>query len=754
MADAERGDISIAHDSLGVILKGMQFNLKDEKGLSPIKGWTAEKKGDRQLLFRSVQPGNTVIFTLSPNNLMISGTSADLILTADAPATADRTVARLLDKGGIPVNWVGTDEVVGSFGGKETRNPSFLPSRNPEIMTFALGQVSGSGFHSLFDRKTDIAIDFSGQALMQRNEANPDLLRITMPVPGNTLIRIIPDYYTRVLGIPVYSRFDDSAFPTAPIVWCSWTAYYNQAKEPDIVRNTDWLSANLKPYGFRYVQIDDGYDDDIEGMKHYWIDHWDKRGYYPHGPQWIAGYIKSKGLHPGLWLVPNAYAGAVNEHPDWYLRDASGKFILDYSTPSLDCTNPGVQDWLKKLFTTLKGWGFEYYKFDGEIAITKYCPAVDKSKLYDKSIDPVVAYRNRLKLIRSVIGPETFVEGCQAGAPLNGIGYFNSSFCGHDVYNSWQGSYALFSSISANAFLNHMVIYLMPGEGIDVAPPMSVEVAKTSRVARFQEVIKTREDPVVGYGTTLAEARTLVSYVSLSGVVYPLASIMPELPEERTRLLKMTMPTMPVFPVDLFSRGTDMTWDKFKHTTPDEYIHNYPEILNVKVNAPAGIYDVVGLTNWRSVTCSKDVSFSDQLGLPEDQSFVVFDFWGQKLLGVFGQHMKITIDPHDTRVLFVHPNLNRPQLIGTSRHITGAYSIKTLNWDNTDRKLRGSSETVPGDPYSVFIFVPDGMKVAHTKATSGGKQDVPVNAELSGNSLKITFKGQLAPVEWEAEFTE
>jgi hypothetical protein len=259
---------------------------------------------------------------------------------------------------------------------------------------------------------------------------------------------------------------------------------------------------------------------------------------------------------------------------------------------------------------------------------------------------------------------------------------------------------------------------------------------------------------VVGYGTTLAEARTLVSYVSLSGVVYPLASIMPELPEERTRLLKMTMPTMPVFPVDLFSRGTDMTWDKFKHTTPDEYIHNYPEILNVKVNAPAGIYDVVGLTNWRSVTCSKDVSFSDQLGLPEDQSFVVFDFWGQKLLGVFGQHMKITIDPHDTRVLFVHPNLNRPQLIGTSRHITGAYSIKTLNWDNTDRKLRGSSETVPGDPYSVFIFVPDGMKVAHTKATSGGKQDVPVNAELSGNSLKITFKGQLAPVEWEAEFTE
>ena len=61
-----------------------------------------------------------------------------------------------------------------------------------------------------------------------------------------------------------------------------------------------------------------------------------------------------------------------------------------------------------------------------------------------------------LRLIRETVGPQTFIEGCPAGTPLNGIGYFNSYFTGHDVYNSWQGMYALFSSISANAFLNHM----------------------------------------------------------------------------------------------------------------------------------------------------------------------------------------------------------------------------------------------------------------------------------------------------------
>ncbi len=32
--------------------------------------------------------------------------------------------------------------------------------------------------------------------------------------------------------------------------------------------------------------------------------------------------------------------------------------------------------------------------------------------------------------------------------------------------------YSVFSSINANAFLNHLVLYVMPGEA-DVEPPMS-----------------------------------------------------------------------------------------------------------------------------------------------------------------------------------------------------------------------------------------------------------------------------------------
>jgi hypothetical protein len=228
---------------------------------------------------------------------------------------------------------------------------------------------------------------------------------------------------------------------------------------------------------------------------------------------------------------------------------------------------------------------------------------------------------------------------------------------------------------------------------------------------------------------------------------------MPELPEERTRLLKMTLPSMPILPIDLFSRGTDMPlWDLFKHTTPDLYIHNYPEILDLKVNAKSGVYDVVGITNWRSGMVTRELSFADKLGLSAGSRYIAFDYWNQKSLGVFKDRMKMEIGPHDTRVLLIHPLLNRPQLIGTSRHITGAYSISDLGWDRSRNRLQGSSESVPGETYTLFINVPEGMSVAKARAAAKGASEVPVHQEMTGNSLSLSFKGQQEAVDWEVEF--
>jgi hypothetical protein len=312
--------------------------------------------------------------------------------------------------------------------------------------------------------------------------------------------------------------------------------------------------------------------------------------------------------------------------------------------------------------------------------------------------------------------------------------------------------YSVFSSINANAFLNHLVLYVMPGES-DVEPPMSFAEATKRRPPSVVEAERNREEPLKGFGMTLEEARTVVSHVALSGVVYSLDSVLPELPEERVKLLKMTLPTMPIFPIDLFSRGTDMPmWDIFKHSTPDDYIHNYPEIIDLKVNAPSGVYDVAAVTNWRSGTTTRSLGFADKLGLNAQSSYVVFDFWAQKLLGVFKSKMDVSVEPHDTRVLLIHPLSLTPQVVGNSRHISGAYSIKSVAWEGAKNRLHGTSETVPGDDYTLWFYVPQGITLGQVHA-SAGKQEITARHEVTGNSLRVSFPGQREDVNWEIVFT-
>ena len=750
VADPGACTLIVEHARLGCLLTNVQLNIPTGQELVPAGGWTVTNNRQGLLQIKTVQPQSTWLFELGPLSLKISCTAPEAALTAQVFLGRQRSIARLLDREGFPVDWTGTDEVANGYGGAMTRNPSFLPRQNPECMYFALGRISSGVFHSLFDRATDTAVEFPDQTRLANSKRLADSLELTLAFSGSVQVRVMPDYYTTTLGLPFYVPFDERCFPRPPMVWCSWTSYYGDVMEQEVVRNADWLAEHLKPYGFQYVQLDDGYDSGLKAG-HYWIEHWDARK-FPHGPKWLADYIKSKGLHPGLWLVPNAYAGAVEAHPEWYLRDKQGNIILDYGTPALDSTNPEALDFLKHLFTTLGEWGFEYYKFDGEHALPKYVPAVDREKLYAKDLDPLSAYRNRLELIRRVIGPATFVEGCPAGTPLNGIGFFNSYFNGQDVYNNWNGMHALFSSINANAFLNRMVVYVMPGEGMELGEPVSVEEARRRRPAAVVDTVRTREDPMIGFGLTLPEARTLVSLVALSGVVYPLAGVMPETPPERLALMQRTLPTMPIEPIDLFSRGTDSRWDTFKHVRADDYVHHYPELLDLKVNAKSGLYDVVALPNWRSVAVTRSVSFTDKLGLPADRDYIAFDFWNQKLLGVFRNQMALDVGGHDTRVVLVHPLLGRPQLIGISRHITGACSIQELAWDSAQNVFRGASETVEGQKYILFFYVPDKMSAVRAQASTKSHGEFPVQLQRSGALLSVAFPGGPAPVSWQIGF--
>lgn len=760
----DSGTLTISREKLGVIARDLQLREDSPSGVHPLTHYSAQRSEDGALVLETSHPDTAWRITAGPDQLSIATTDFHGMLTGWAPSSARRTISILLDPAGEPVLWTGTDEGVSTYGSKRTVEQSFLPRRDPEVMHMALGHVSGAGMHSLFDRENDAAIDYGENSSLQTDSAKTDGYRLIIPVRDSATIKVISDYFTHTLGVPFYQPYDDSYSPTAPIVWSSWTSYYDKVTEADVVKNTEWLAAHLKPYGFQYVVLDDGYDRPPDFDTHHqeaqstgppqpfghsWISNW-SRERFPHGPEWLTSYIHSKGLKAGVWLVPNAYGPALAEHPDWYLYDRQGRVIEDYGTPALDSSNPQVLSFLKVLFNKLDAMGFDYYKFDGESALPAYAPPVDTSRLYSKS-DYIQSFRHRFAVIRQTIGPERFIEECPAGTPLNAIGYVNSYFNGQDLYGNWHGMYSLFSSITGNLFLNHMVTYVMPGEGLELGEPMTIAEAEKKRPAVTIETERTRESPSTGFGVTSPEARTLVTYVALTGVVYPLASVMPELPPDRLKLLEQTMPTLPILPIDLFSRGTDTRWDTFKHERTDTYIHHYPEILDLKVNSVAGIYDVAADTNWRSEPIERSLRFSD-LGLPSDRRYVVFDFWQQKPLGVFTGKLDLSIEPHDSRVLFIHPQEDHPQLIGNSRHISGTWSILAQRWDSAGREMSGRSTTMPGDPYTLWFRVPPGYRSSSVRATVAG-QAITASWKQEGEFASLRFvTGAGGPVDWTIHF--
>jgi hypothetical protein len=147
-ADAEQGVLRIALDNLGTVMKEVRLNLQGERDLLRLKNWSVEKKGQSQLSIITSQPQTAWLFEVGPNTLKISSTSADAILTAEAPASMERIVARVLDPQGVPVTWQGSHAIAtwGDYGGSETWNPS-LPSQ-PKSWDHVLCFRAGVEFES------------------------------------------------------------------------------------------------------------------------------------------------------------------------------------------------------------------------------------------------------------------------------------------------------------------------------------------------------------------------------------------------------------------------------------------------------------------------------------------------------------------------------------------------------------------------------------------------------------------------------
>ena len=727
-ANTRTSELSFSQENLGSVFQNVQLNVKKGNESVKLTDWEIKKEKNK-LLIRTEKPLATIWgFTITESGIDAECSVPNAFLSGVAPAG-------------------------------EKRIPARVASQDNGIMYTQMGFVSALNINHLFDMNTDIMIRFAEKSRLIRNCSDNSEMNIELPLTDGGEITLLKNYYTDVVGLakyqqtefkPVYKPALDN-FKTAPTGWSTWYCYYMSPTEEDLVLETDALAQKLKPYGLEYIQLDACF---TRGEAANWLE-WTKE-IFPQGGKWWFKYIQEQGLKPGLWinLYGDNYAkpSMADKYPEnFYLRDQDGKLsraccAADCTVVRMDYTNPEViEKHLKPLFRTLvDDWGMRYLKSAGWGTWMDYYEE-NRSNAFNPEMDSRDAYRSAQAAVREIMGEDNYIVGCAMHEIGVGFDYYDGSRTGGDDYATWYGKehwsdgmQTYFKSLFGANYLNGICWWSDP-DAVMVRDPL-----------------------------TMVEGQTIVTTASLSGQAYIISDFIADfsrerlqkflsseyeidwankfpdlvqgLPQEKLKLYEQTMPAMPIRAMDLYPFRLE------PKCCPEP--KEYPRALDLKVNSSAGTYDVVALYNWNDEEMAQSLDLAEDLGLDTTFEYLVFDFWSKKLLNSVTKILTETIPAHGTKALIIRKKADQPQLLATSRHLTAAYSIKSLEWDCGELTLSGSSQTVPGDIYTMYIHLPENMEVAELESDSG---DISHSVTADG-ILEVSFTGTADPVAWEIEF--
>lgn len=709
--DVANEKISISSGTLGQVLDSGFLSYLNEGAVTKLSGWKV-KRDKEGFIIRTNDPlASSWKLKILENRITVESSLQGSSVTGTIPVSVNRFPARVADSSRILVS---TTNKRSDYTGVTQFEKYYIPDKNPHVMYLSLGGIESPDLFCLFDKPGNTVIQFPPAARLTRIPDDQTLMKVSVPVDAVIdLIILIPDYYTKVLGMPNYVPYDDSYHTTAPTGWNHWLAFFRQVTEKDIVDHADFISENLKKFGMEHCQLDDGYD---HVDRRLWVKNWDPVT-FPNGPEWLAKYIKSRGLIPGLWTVPYCYS--VNDiNPDWFIRDDEGKILMDYQGGGeLDFTREEViQEYWIPLWKEFKRQGWEYHKFD--MGNTSYMWHTYQDNFHDTTISSYDAAVRTMKIWREIMGPEVWhtnhpdVDGGR-------MGFIDVAGCGRDPGVGWEKMNNMLEVISNNSYQNHIIWYSDPDCIVLRGKPTRADVNRRD----FKKI------PFLNF----EEAKTCASLLGLSGMQYLSGDDLLNLEEERMELIRKTIPVLPIFPVDLFGRGRDRKL--------------YPEIVDLKINQPAGVYDVMAVTNWKIEPANQLISIEKELSLAEGE-YIVFDFWQEKMAGLFTEPFIIDLPAHGTRVFFVHKKSGDPQLIGNNRHISGSFGIKKNTWDASLTTLSGVSESVPGVKYSLYFYIPQDFSLEKVESNA---QDVTYNLQ-NNEMLQVSFTGMEEQVSWSLKF--
>jgi alpha-galactosidase len=447
---------------------------------------------------------------------------------------------------------------------------------------------------------TEIQKDYSEADTLKVKSLQSDRIELSLPLnPGEEMSseRLMfmagPDYLgqLRAYGSAIRRLHHARVSSEIPMGWWSWTAYYGAINEGETLTTADWLSQHLKSLGYKYLQIDDGYQY--------------ARGEYattnatqfPDGMRVVAHRILRDGLVVGLWTAPfevSSRAWVYEHHKDWLVHNAKGQPIpledlwkQDFDTLyALDTTHPGAQEYLRQTYKTLvREWGVRFIKLDfmDTTAIEGY--------YYRPATTALEAQRIGLQVIRDAVGDDVILD--KDGSPmLNPVGIVDTGRVSADTGHSFLRSKTAAPGVAARFYMNGNFF---------INDPDAFNVTDTYLVEHAGE----------HSSHSLAEAQASIALSAIAGGMYEIGDDLLALNNEKDRLalvenrdlLNMSKAGRASTPVDLMSYDAE---------------DGQPSIFLLRQSPRQNILTVF---NWTDRPRSRSLSLKD-LGLPANSTMV------------------------------------------------------------------------------------------------------------------------------------
>ena len=516
--------------------------------------------------------------------------------------------------------------------------------------------------------------------------------------------RIIKDILGEKYGIDFAPLKKRGIYNKPPAGFMTWYALKFGASEEAVLRNTKFQREHLLDYGADTVWVDwewchrryererfdgvDAFNPDPEK--------------YPSGLGYLAEKIKEAGFVPALWIGFTNDAALTDyerEHPEISLAHNdtwSGRYYYDITHPEY------LDGFLPKAVGQVMSWGYKAIKFD---TLPNCIQAHENfhANMHKPELTTYSAYRGMVKRVRELVGEDVYMLACSGSYDpvlLWGAGLFDSSRIGPDLF-TWEKFVETFDRLAQFYPLHGVVIYNDPDN------------------------VVLREEY-----STFEQAKTRLSVVSLLGLPLTFGDELSELPEERLDLLRRALPVQKVHPAD-FNNGLS---------------DGKTRLISLNISRPYEGYLVAGVTNLTDAPRTREISLADTLRLA-DGEYLVWDYFEDKLLGVFTRSIILELSPYSTKVLAVRRKLSRPQLVTTNRHLTqGAAEIVDMSWSEDTLELAFTSRLVKDDPYKAVIHLPEGYfidtctvsKLEDSGTAEHNSDTLDVNAVANTDNIERT----------------